>query len=312
MRLATLVGVAIGALALAAIPAAASHRHTPHASVLTLKFKTLQPAQFDSSDGRYVLLVPPFSPAEPPGTLIDETTGATRSVTVYPECTGVGTFGGPWLFGAGCVSASGKFTVPLYSLSTGHISDVTINDFRCNAGGAEQCRAVLAGRNWLGIELTGYHEPAVEEFQNLQTGAIKPFPMLSPTTQLDLGASTLTSKICSPLRSPDGSSLSFYGRFAVYQVERHHAFADYLERCSSRLRLRLPSLVAYFGNSSAIMWPRGARQIDGIALPSLHRFKIRTPAAFDDQSTGFVLASRTLYARDAHLHLWGARWSPPR
>ena len=274
-----------------------------------------------STDGRYVVLASGYAGPDVKLTLIDGLTGTKRPLPQSDPCTAVSAFGGPWLVGSGCFSADGAQTVALYSLASRQTRSVTINDNECsyqNNLGGQSCRVQSAGADWIGFEISAYHEANQGLFQNLQTGALTSEPTLTPTTQVDLNSPTLTSRICPPLRQVPNSSLSFYGPFAIDEVERHHAFPEYLVRCGSKLHMRLTSPLdvfgagpRVFGSSSALMWPAGAHLLEGIALPSLARFEIRTPSAFDDQVTSFTLSSRTLYAEDNNMDLWAARWTPP-
>jgi hypothetical protein len=306
-----LVGVAVPALALA--DRSAGPRE------VRLQFRRVGLGSA-STDGRYVVLASGYAGPDVKVTLIDGRTGTRRPLPQSDSCTALGGFGPPGshlLEGTGCVSSSGKLTIPLYSLMTGRTRFVTINSIDCNVEGEEECSAG-AGSDWAAFTLTAYHEPTQSGYQNLRTGAVTSGPTLTPTTQLDLNSPTLTSRICPPLRNVPNSSLTFYGRFAIDEVEHGHAFPEYLVRCGSKLHMRLTSPLdvfgtgpRVFGSSSALMWPAGAHLLEGIALPSLARFEIRTPSAFDDQVTSFTLSSKTLYAEDNNIDLWAARWTPP-
>ena len=89
-------------------------------------------------------------------------------------------------------------------------------------------------------------------------------------------------------------------------------------RCGSKLHISLrsplnvPGGPRVVGSSSALMWPAGAHLLEGISLPSLVRFEIRTPSLFNDEETSFTLSWKTLYASDNQMHLYAAAWSPPR
>jgi hypothetical protein len=288
-----MVALAVGA------PLASAH-HAPKLRNVRLHFHSLGMGQVES-DGRYVTITDPYAA---PGT---------------GQCVAVGPFGGPWLYGGGCVNtASQALTVPLYSLATGQTRFVTINGLTCGVG--EGCAATAAGADWVGYQHIGYHELTESGYQNLQTGAISAAPKLTPSTRLDLNSPTLTAKICPPLRQGPDIDLTFYGQFAVEQhFFGHGASTESLVRCGSKLHIRLRSPLDVFGtapvvigSSSALMWPAGAHLLEGISLPSLVRFQIRTPSLFKDEETSFTLSWTTLYASDNQMHLYAAAWSPPR
>lgn len=309
----------IGLVAILATPTAlavAAHAHGA-ARYVRLHFKSLGIGSAET-DGRYVVLAHGYAGPNIVLKLLDEKTGTERPLPGNAPCVSVGEFAGPWLVGGGCVSTTGALTIPLYSLASGKTRFVTISDLDCKVPGEEQCRSTGAGSDWVGFELTAYHEPTQTGYQSLRNGTIRAAPTLTRTTRLDLNSPTLTSRICPPLREISNASLTFYGRFAVQLVEqRRNTYADYLERCGSKLRIKLssptdvPGALRVFGSSGALMWAVGAHLLEGIALPRLTRLEIRTPSTFNDEETSFVLSSKTLYAQDNDQHLWAAPWSAP-
>jgi hypothetical protein len=299
-------------LALAVVAGPASAHRASKVRDLRLHFRSLGIGSVEA-DGRYVVLAHGYPRPDVTFTLLNEETGTDRPLPQTDPCTAVQVFGGPWLFGGGCAGANDVLTIPLYSLATGTRRLVAINDSFCVAQNAYggSCNARNVGSDWVQFEITAYHETTQVLFQNLGTGAIRSAPKLTATTELDLNSPTLTSRICPPLRQGPNTELTFYGRFAVdAHFLGHGTSAEFLVRCGSKLHLRLTS--AGFGDSSALMWAAGSHLLKGIALPSLTRFEIRTPSAFNDDETSFTLSSKTLYAQDNQQHLWATAWSPPR
>ena len=235
------------------------------------------------------------------GTVVDEQTG--RRVTVQSDCAGQPIFGGPWLVVGTCMG-DGPMRIELYSLAAGTYRTVTFNGQLCTGDQAE-CDTVAVGADWVEVSETCYHCEASTVFQNLRSGAQQGPPGAGGTTMVDLSSPTLTSTVCSPLTVPGRGTLTFYGRFAVDGNPRSPA-PSYLERCRSRVHLRLGPGTPVTGNRGMLIYAAtvGATQWSGILLPSLHRFRLKLPSHLPFNMTSLVLSSHHLYAATSTGELW--------
>jgi hypothetical protein len=272
----------VAALAVLADPAASGRPSDPQP--VHFKFHRAGQSAAVESNGRYVFVIGKTAKV---GTLLDNQTGRKITMPAYKQCHGFGYFGGPYLAGPGCGS-HGKLTVPLFSLATHRTRTVTIHIKGCKA--RPRCSVVDAGSDWLDIYFSSGRSSR-ELYQNLHTGAVKPSPKLRRSQKIDLNSPTLT-----------GSNACRHGEFLVVGA--------YLERCGSKLhKLILPTMSYLVINSqAAIMWVTRRGQLDGIELPGLRGFAVKTPFAPDNNN--YTLTSTTLYVRTGRsgFELWSAPW----
>ncbi len=217
------------------------------------------------TDGRYVLMVPPFPPEALTGTLIDSATGSQTSVFVN-GCGELDVFGGPDLADDGDCSptppGSNTFFIQVYSLASGETRTVAINQSEC-AG--YSCSLTGIGADWIAFTLSSYHEPDEYWDQNLSTGTIVAQPTTDASTVIDLSSPSLTTRLCSPLRNTSTNRLSIsenaqftingapMGRYAIAT----NSVNSFLERCGSHLHKRLPAS-PITANDSAVIFPSTA------------------------------------------------------
>jgi hypothetical protein len=237
------------------------------------------------------------------GTLIDNRDHQHSQVPVPPSCVysyGDDVLSDPWL-GRVC-GVNSQPDLWLYSLTQHTWRDVgapaPVLQQRFDCGGVVQCtlNAPTVGRYWIGWSFTcGAHcDPSSlpAGFSDIQTGAWQP-QTNSSTTIDDPNSPSLTVKLCRPLGVPPGASITFYGRFAVLDQEPLGR-PDYLERCSSDLRRRIPGDTT--GDSDVVIDNPGTTKLDGIFLPSLRPFVIPLGRGMPGGRTEFLLSDHTLYA----------------
>jgi hypothetical protein len=269
-------------LAVVAVPAAAGQPRAPQ--VLHLKFHRAGQSAAVESNGRYVFVIGRTARL---GTLLDSQAGRKTTLPAYKQCRGFGYFGGPYLAGPGCGSR-GKFNTPLYSLATHETRTVTIHVKGCRT--RSRCSVVDVGSDWLNIYLSS-GTSSRELYQNLRTGAVKPSPKLRRNQDIDLNSPTLK-----------GSDRCRRGQFLVVR--------DYLERCGYKLHKLILPAKSYLvvNNQAAMMWVTLHGQLDGIELPSLRSFMVKTP--FAPGNSNYTLSSTTLYVRTGRsgFELWSAPW----
>jgi hypothetical protein len=254
--------------------------------------------------GRYVYIGDVNS-----GVLIDERTGQ-RIRVAPPEGYYVGTpggasVGGHWLM-ATCDSYLTCQSGPTYQLY-----DIRARGWKplpppdLSSAGGYGWVPVAIGDYW--IHFTGncgYHcGPTLDAFLNIQSGQLidtSQGVVAGAGSELpDLDSPLLGRPICAPLTLPEGSSVAFYGRFAV--VRGPHG--TYLERCGSRLRRSVGRGLAIAANAHTVVWmtgytPQSSGQtpmplpLRGLFLPTLRRFMLIMPP----RASLLALSARHIYA----------------
>jgi hypothetical protein len=240
--------------------------------------------------------------------------------------------GYPWVF-----AACGRSGFALYSIPQHTWRTVAAPSDYCDQGACfDEPHAV--GRYWIEWE-RAVTSPACCEavsyrYQNIGTGAITSDPTTASTVP-DLNLPGLVRDVCAPLQVPpsfndhaDGrGTLAFDGSFAISfsalppkpGFPQSAGQSSYLERCGSRLRLRVRSNLSAW-NATAILTGFDQRQgngfkktvyITGLELPSLRPLRIRKPLALQKGGVlpsveGAVLTTRHLYLLDRSGRVWMA------
>jgi hypothetical protein len=287
--------------------------------VLHPRFDVVGSASFVDADGRYTFLGAPLGATSVRGTLIDELTGSRSAIPLQPPTPGCGLnetgpeIQGPWLIGGACFPQNnpgppGPASVELYRLSaaTWHIFQFTIPF--CAILGTD-CTVGPAGAKWVQVTESCYHCTTRVQFVNLASGQVVDQPTTGPKTVLDLNSSTLTHRLCSPVRAPRHTTVTFYGKFAVVGNATNER-PNYLERCGSPLHKRIWSGTALGNSQELLSYVANSERLQGITLPGLRRFVVALPKKFPVGFTGFALSSRTLYANDQTV--WSTRAPLPR
>jgi hypothetical protein len=259
------------------------------------------------ADGRYVLLG-----GSGLGVLVDDLTGeqTVLGFGLGPEgpCS-VESIGFPWVAascagtnGGGGFGGAGFGGAQLYSIPD-HTYHVVQAPNREPCGGVPSFCHLQVGRYWIewdnvgpGPNVVAYH------YQNIATGQVVADPTTTSTVP-DLNLPRLVRRVCAPLTVPQSSedhanglgSLQFDGKFAIAYSQRVYplnptipsTFAFNLERCGSKLRLKIgsPTVVS----PHLIVWSNV-----GIMLPSLRRVRIELPAHFGP-ALSITMASRHMY-----------------
>jgi hypothetical protein len=252
--------------------------------------------------------------------LIDDRTG--KRIFTSRTCSG-GVVGDPWV-GLYCDSPSRGTTYRALNartrrLLTLHCKRLCQQDFYFQD-------LVAIGSRWFEVVIEphqscgdGEHNscgPTTFAFYNIRTGANK-IPVVSASQAVDLNSSTLTRRLCSPLRQPPmysptvfaGYPLMFDGSFAVAQ----ELSGIYVEKCGSDLDLPL-ALSPYEGfvleNSRAVGFCSSATApTNGFLLPSLKRFTLRWRLPNGEEGCP-LLGSRHGYAMGTTASLWAAPLPP--
>jgi hypothetical protein len=308
----------VALLGVVASPAAA------RAKVLTLHPKWHRVDSYYSvvqTSGPWVLLGEVTS--QTAGTLINQRTGAKRSVPLPSGCQDPPSLGATSLvFGCGN-------DVTVVSLSTGASHVIPINsqlvnwqnDCQDNLNEDDEYSCGLSvngiGRDWIEFdESCGEHcleapaKPDTYVFQNIGTGAVWSDPTRG-FTYADVNTPGLARRLCSPLRFPkvpeafvDASgeeqpglgSVEQDGRFAVVAGGEFGDTYD-LEKCGSKLRQVLHT-VDYpppVYNSNVVVWEIrnevrskcGTQgEFDGLFLPDRRKFIVCVPSALFSAMAG--------------------------
>jgi hypothetical protein len=264
------------------------------------------------TSGNFTVLV-----GEHSSVLINDRTGKQTRLS-QPGCSAAIAIGVPWVL----FQCADDFS--LYDVSTRRWSTVTCGE-RCLEA-VTQSLAIEIGRRWIEIVETGHgdcgdgeHEtcgPETYLFKNIRTGELRSAPSPTASQVRDLDSPSLVRNLCPPLRVPEvGSLMSLVdGGFGLVS----DSTGSFLERCHSRLHLRVPAVDLLWSNSKMLLWRTAEppKQYDGLFLPSLRRFVFKVPAPF--ARTGLtifdVLASNKLYILDAvRGRVWTAAMpsSPP-
>jgi hypothetical protein len=278
---------------------------------VTLKFTRMGSAWTVTTDGRYVMLTQRAMPGQPvaPVALIDE---QSRSRVALP--TPDAAFGGPWAWWlTGPVLSGTKPQLTLYDLATGQQRTVTVQDPFCEDYGGD-CTPGPVGADWLEYSESCYHCTTHYVVQNVQTGTIARLPSTGPTTVADLDSSTLTRRLCAPLRTtahndllldssgaPSVSGAPLGGFAEAYNAQGK----PYLERCGTHLRYRLPWYPITANAHALLDYPR-ARQITGLFLPSLRPFTIPLPKPLRGRASTVILSDHSLWITTTTNQLWVA------
>jgi hypothetical protein len=218
--------------------------------------------------------------------------------------------------------------------AVGWIGSREASDY-CDQGTCfDEPRAV--GRYWIEWVRSVTPGPCCEavsyRYQNISTGAITADPTTARTVP-DLNLPGLVRDVCAPLQCPphfddhaDGrGTLQFDGSFAISSsalppkpdFPQSAGQSSYLERCGSKLHLRLPSQLSVW-NETAILTGFDQRQgngfkrtvsITGLKLPGLRPLRIRKPLALQKGGAlpsveGTVLTTRHLYLLDRPGRVW--------
>jgi hypothetical protein len=273
------------------------------------------------------------------GTLLDERTG-TRQRLMPPDCPQLiaAMMGGPRLYVVCWPSppteALGIPAPRLYNLAGRTWTTVTLDASAANvchqhweaAGG---CSVVGLGRRSIEFELTCYHCANAYALQPIPSGPFKDTSAVHPGghSAFDLNSQAGMQPLCRPLTYPASTYelsgeierqpgwIEPLGRFALAAAApptggSYSSFAPgYLEPCGSRRRIKLPGPheSGLAANTRAVAWS-ALTEIDGIRLPSLARFKIRTPAEVQ-YGSGYpqiALSATSVYAIDIKGRLWKA------
>lgn len=297
------------------------------------------------TDGRYVFL---FSGegaggGSSVGTLIDDQTGKRRTVAQQVDPSGGNCAGGPVAMGGGslmfdCSNLGVRLSsVRLYSLATGTSKTIAVNSqiaaYNQQCSGDSYCSALpyAVGSQWIAFSETCYHCANTSVFQNLNGGQLAGANVLQDWrpgghTIPDLNSPGLARRVCSPVRVPSVFSptvggrtpgpLLFYGKSVISEGTSTETGGgnvrteDYLERCGSRLRQRLPSGpflgdTPYPGNSRLVITRSSARQLTGVFLPSRRAFEVVLPRSFGS-ARQVVVTSRSLYMINQEDQGWAA------
>jgi hypothetical protein len=183
---------------------------------------------------------------------------------------------------------------------------------------------VAVGARWIEWGEDCYHCAPTVFLQNIQSGATKPDPVTPGGYVLDdLDSVSGTKALCAPLRYPafgpadqnqsgtvELGQIAFYGRFALVWGSAGHA----LERCGSRLRVRLPATDIQASDHAVVWQANPTTGVHGLFLPSLRPFIIPLPPTLMTRPFYPALAAltdHTLYATGVNGEIWAATL-PPR
>jgi hypothetical protein len=271
------------------------------------------------NDERYLFSVTgdAFSADANSGLLIDDATGHRRMLHFAAGCR-------PNQLGAGRIvlqcqdGAAGRRTQEIYDIASGQTTTFVPNPALRQAplgvpcSDPSGCELPIAGigSDWVSVD-TGQvdeHMWDMRAFQNLTTGQVSRGPA-GATTSVDLNKPSLSWRACSPLKVPVLTG-AYNNRAMGLLTPLGHGlviasgFGQYLERCGTRLHVRLgggdrllTSDLDTGGcagitcpaqhNAHAIVWPE-AGHINGLLIPSLQRFTIPVPAGLDPPGSGDV------------------------
>lgn len=264
--------------------------------------------------------------------VIDEQTGKRVELTPPAGCSFSddtsfsSPLGGSWLV-AGCDPSLGAPGYELYSIPRGSwtpfspdVRQMCALNAECATGDPDCSESYLAvGERWIEFDVTcGYHSyPSTAAFQQIQSGQVRAVPAgVGPGGNqiLNLNSSTLRQRLCHPLRLPSAGTFVPDGRFALAEEYQGNT---YLERCGSHLNRPLgPSGELFTANSRAVLWSPFSNGLEGLFLPSLHRFKLRLPQPVASLCKrlpaylcvqGLALTNRTLYVLTYDQQVWTAK-----
>jgi hypothetical protein len=321
-----LIFLVLGAVPSGSLARASVLGHNPKRVVPRPTWHLLAPRALDVAvSGRYVYLGDTSR-----ATVIDEQTGKRVALTPPAGCSfGDETsfsspLGGSWVVAA-CNPPSFGSGYELYSIPnrkwmpfSPDVKRMCALDAECATGDPDCFTSYRAiGERWIEFLVTcGYHSyPSTAAFEQIQGGQVIAEPTgvtLGGNQILDLNSPALTQTLCNPLRTPTAGTFVPDGRFALDQEFQGNT---YLERCGSSLHRPIgsPGGEWFTANSHAVVWSLQSNEIDGLFLPSLHRFKLRLPQsvaslckrlAADLCIQGLALTSRTLYLLTYDDRVW--------
>jgi hypothetical protein len=332
-----IVLLALAVMAGGALSSAVGREHEPNRLaplVLHPKWRLLAPSGIGTVEvgRRYVYIGEGGPPSSGSGTVIDQRTGKTVTLTPPTGCSfsvAPPPLGGSWVV-ATCTPPPLESTgapYQLYSIPnrtwTPLRPDVTQMcgfNWDCKTGDPE-CFTTYSGIGDLWIAFVtpcGYHHgPVTSAFQQLETGQVIATPaavQAGGNEIVDLNSPTATQTLCSPLRVPNIGTIIPDGLFAVDKLSPGNV---YLERCGSSSHRLIARGIGWFGaNSHAVLgFGSFSNEFDGVFLPSLRRFKFRLPqqiaSACNQQGPSgcvrqLALTSDTLYVVTTAGQLWTA------
>lgn len=257
--------------------------------------------------------------------VLDDRTGRPLAVR-WPRFCDFGAIGYPW------VALDCGLRFRLYNINTGKWRVLRCrglcHEFPYQAGVFE------VGAKWLSIDVNepgpcgdGVHYscgPTVYLYYNIATGRPRT-PQTGARAMIDLNATSLVRKVCSPLPLPPSPSAKksqltgFYGGFAVVQelftnfssLQNNGPF--YLERCGTSLHLPIvppadagPDAGTTFGDRRVAGLCLFGPQY-GFFLPSLRRFTFDLPKGTPEGCELAFLGPRHIYLFDSQRSLlWEA------
>lgn len=263
------------------------------------------------TNGTYTVFSQPYVAD---GTLLDEATGATRSIPAGPTAQGcqVNLFFG----GSSLLYDCGE--LELYTVPGGPWRTIPVNprvERQC-MGTAQQggeCEVAGVGTDWVESAISLHGEDGTTDyFQNLKTGRVESRTpansFINPNPAVNLNSPSLTRTVCRPLSPPKDGDLLMAGRYAVSQ---HHNLW-YLQRCGQHTRTLLGrKLIQVAAGAKLVAWInpfRGAPRIDGVLLPSLRRFTTALPAGFQPDAS---LAPIGVAVTIRHIYVYGIQGAQP-
>jgi hypothetical protein len=325
-------GVAVGLALVASMLGGATAQARPVDVHLVLRSSGVASTVITNS--RYAFIEPAHGRGNL-GQLVDEQIGREISIrrsgctnSSQPRITG------PWLV-FNC--ASNRPAPQLYSLARQRWATVAPSPSIANpCGSAPSCCKTAqpedAGSSWvefLILPCLDEHGSSYNEFQSLRTASVRADPT-GKGTIADLNSPALARQLCSPLQVPPywytfsgygPGSVVLDGQFAVaIGTNTTGAQRVFLERCGTRLHRLLATApypndpVPWAANRDSVVWQSGRTELSGVFLPSLHRFKIRIPAAavpgscappdFRTCLNQLALTAHRLYVVAADQGLW--------
>jgi hypothetical protein len=187
------------------------------------------------------------------------------------------------------------------------------------------CYANAVGTDWVQLANTCEHCGTTYSFESIATGqVVNSLSGWTPGGHVipNLNGPSLGEKLCSPLSvpstpaqgyGPGAGTLTFDGKFAIaYGNDNQGNFADYIERCGTRLH-KLVRICA--GGSSCdvatsphtMIWePANAKptELSGVRLPSLQPFVVPTPKGLAGVVVNVTSAANKLYVLTTSGQLW--------
>lgn len=344
-----LVGlIAVGALALALVPATAfahpkSKDSTSGTATLRPAFREIPGAFVQVSGDEVVVYGGSYGPGD--SLLINDATGSRTPIST-PGCD-PWSVGGPWLIEL-CASDGGYTMggdyglVDLADATSGVTRDPAIGTGpECGPGAG--CTPVAVGADWIAqSEVCDDHCIPAFNYLDIETGQAR----LDPTnrrTITNLNSPGLTASTCADTSVPtvniapeDGymrgwGSLTYVGRNAI-EVDRAGV---YLQRCRSKTRTLLTAVTMNqdrcahpvcppAANQTEIVWQEAPGELQGIFLSDRKRFSIPIPQSVDPSAKydgpgltndpyTIALTSKTLYLATENpiAHVWTAPLPKP-